>query len=403
MSLSIPSPVTEGPVVGSWPGWPAFTPEETERVAEVLRSGRVNYHTGEEGRAFEREYAAHLGCRWAVAMANGTLTLDLILRALGIGPGDEVVVTPRSFMASASCVAMAGATPVFADVDRESQNLTAESIARALTTKAKAVLLVHLAGWPAEMDAILDLCRSHGAFLIEDCAQAHGAAYRGRPVGTFGTVASWSFCQDKIITTGGEGGMVTTDDNALGEALWSLKDHGKGFEATYRRDHPPGYRWLHESFGTNARMTEMQAALGRIQLRRLPDWSKARAANAATLREALAPLPNVRIPWPPDHVVHAWYKFNAFLDPGSLREGWSRERVADEIAARGVPCMAGTCGELYREQAFVRAGMVPAERLPVAKELGETSLMFQVHPTLTPDDMRRAGEVVSWVVRQATR
>ncbi|MCW5939065.1 MAG: DegT/DnrJ/EryC1/StrS aminotransferase family protein [Fimbriimonadaceae bacterium] len=403
MSVSTPSPLTEGPVVASWPGWPSFTPEETERVAEVLRSGRVNYHTGQEGRQFEREYAAHLGCRGAVAMANGTLTLDLILRALGIGPGDEVVVTPRSFMASASCVAMAGATPVFADVDRESQNLTAESIARALTPKTKAVLLVHLAGWPAEMDTIVALCRSHGALLIEDCAQAHGASYRGRPVGTLGIVSSWSFCQDKIITTGGEGGLVATDDESLDDALWSLKDHGKSREATYRTDHPPGYRWLHESFGTNARMTEMQAALGRIQLRRLPEWSQARAANAAALREALSPIPNLRVPWPPDHVVHAWYKFNAFLDPGSLCDGWSRERIADEISARGVPCMAGTCGELYREQAFVQAGLGPNEPLPVAQELGETSLMLQVHPTLTPDDMRRAGEVVSWVVGQATR
>ena len=232
---------------------------------------------------------------------------------------------------------------------------------------------------------------------------AHGAFYRGRPVGTLGIVSSWSFCQDKIITTGGEGGLVATDDESLDDALWSLKDHGKSREATYRTDHPPGYRWLHESFGTNARMTEMQAALGRIQLRRLPEWSQARAANAAALREALSPIPSLRVPWPPDHVVHAWYKFNAFLALGSLRDGWSRERIADEVAVRGVPCMAGTCGELYRERAFVQAGLGRSEPLPVAQELGETSLMLQVHPTLTPDDMRRAGEVVSWVVGQATR
>jgi dTDP-4-amino-4,6-dideoxygalactose transaminase len=403
MSAPTPLPVTEGPYVESWPGWPCFSEDEAGRVAEVLRSGRVNYHTGSEGREFEREFAEHLGCRWAIAMANGTLTLDLALRALKIGPGDEVVVTPRSFMASAACVAMAGAVPVFADVDRDSQNLTAETVSRVVTQKTRAVIVVHLAGWPAEMDALTELCDDLRIHLIEDCAQAHGAAYRGRPVGTLGTLGSWSFCQDKIITTGGEGGMANTDDDELGRALWSLKDHGKGFDAVHKRRHPPGYRWLHESFGTNARMTELQAAIGRIQLRRLSEWRASRAQNAAALRDALKPVSNLRVPWPPAHVEHAWYKFNAFVEPGSLRDGWSRERIAEETSARGVPCLVGTCGELYLEQAFMKAGLGPPRRLPVAKELGETSLMFQVHPTLTPDHMHRAGEVVSWVARQAKR
>jgi dTDP-4-amino-4,6-dideoxygalactose transaminase len=386
-----------------WQRWPHFDDEQVTAAAAVLRSGKVNYWTGEEGRAFEREFALTCGSAHAIALANGTVALELALHVLGIGSGDEVVVTPRSFIASASTIALCGARPVFADVDPDSQNITPATVRAVLSRRTKAIVAVHLAGWPCEMDGLLELARRHGLKLIEDCAQATGARYRGRPVGSFGDLAAFSFCQDKIITTGGEGGMLTTDDPALWRAAWSYKDHGKSYDAVYHREHPPGFRWLHESLGTNWRMTEVQAAIGRRQLERLPDWLGARRRNAAILAEGLRPLPLLRVPKTPAHVDHAWYKFYAFVRPERLARGWTRDRVMAAIADRGVPCFSGSCSEIYLERAFIDCGLEPERPHVVARALGETGLMLLVHPTLTPEDMAYACRVVADVCARATR
>jgi dTDP-4-amino-4,6-dideoxygalactose transaminase len=383
--------------------WPAFTEEEVDAVARVLRSNRVNYWTGEETRAFEREFAQATGVPHAVALANGTLALDVALVALGLKPGDEVVVTPRSYFASASSVATGGGVPVFADVDRDSQNVTAATIERVLTPRTRGLLVVHLAGWPCDMDPIVDLARRRGLWVIEDCAQAHGATDRGRPVGSIGDIGCWSFCQDKILTTGGEGGMVTTRDAALWRRMWEYKDHGKSWEGVYERKHPPGFRWLHESFGTNWRMLEVQAAIGRIQLRRLPEWHRLRLRNARALAEAFAPFEAIRVPMPAEPSSHAWYKFYAFVRPERLAPGWSRDRIVAAIGERGVPCLHGSCPEIYLERAFDGTGWRPPERLPVARELGETSLMMLVHPTLTEAELDRAAGAVRAVMTEASR
>jgi dTDP-4-amino-4,6-dideoxygalactose transaminase len=386
--------------------WPSFTTEEAEAVQRVLLSNKVNYWTGQECREFEKEFAAWSGTTHAVALANGTLALDVALKALGIGPGDEVVVTPRTFMASVSCVVNAGATPVFADVDAESGNLSAATIARVLTPRTRAVICVHLAGWPCDMDPIMALAEQYGLKVIEDCAQAHGAYYKGRPVGSIGHVGAWSFCQDKIMTTGGEGGMVTTNDESLWRAMWEYKDHGKSHEAVFNREHPLGFRWLHESFGTNWRMLEMQAAVGRIQIKRMADWTARRNEHAAVLRSSLAPLTAngmIRLPelTAGEGSIHANYKFYAYLDPTKLGQGWTRDRIVDEIVAEGVPCFQGSCSEVYLEKAFDGTGWRPTTRLPVAKELGETSLMWLVHPTLTTEEMRKATQVSADVLFRA--
>jgi len=254
---------------GPFSPWPSFTQEEADAVSRVLLSNKVNYWTGQEGREFEKEFAAFAGTDYAIAVGNGTLALDLALKGLGIGPGDEVVVTPRTFLASATAVINAGAAPVFADVDPETQNITPATVAAVLTPKTRAIVCVHLAGWPCDMDGMMELAVEHNLFVIEDCAQAHGATYKGKPVGGLGHVGCWSFCQDKIMSTGGEGGMVTVNDRDLWSRMWSFKDHGKSWEAVYEREHPPGFRWLHESVGTNWRLTEMQSAIGRIQLQRM--------------------------------------------------------------------------------------------------------------------------------------
>lgn len=389
-------------MIGSeFPSWPCFTHDEAKAVADVLLSNRVNYWTGNEGREFEREFAEAVGCTHAVAVTNGTVALDLALKVLGVGNGDEVIVTPRTFMASASAIVNAGAKPVFADVDRESQNITADSIRPVLTERTRAIICVHLAGWPCDMDPIMDLAAERGLWVIEDCAQAHGARYKGRSVGSLGHVAAWSFCQDKIMTTGGEGGMLTTNDPEIWRKAWSYKDHGKSWDAVYNRDHGPGFRWVHESFGTNWRLTEMQAAIGRIQLRWLDGWIARRGENAKILDAYLSQIPALRVSMPPANIRHAYYKYYAFVRPELLAQGWSRDRIMGAIQAEGVPCLAGSCSEVYLEKAFQDAKLAPAERLPVARELGDTSLMFLVHPTLEPSHMHRVGEVVQRVMRQA--
>lgn len=382
--------------------WPFFGDDEVRAVEAVLRSGKVNYWTGGEGQAFEREYAGAIGVPYAIALANGTVALELALAMLGIGPGDEVVTTPRTFIASASCAVMRGAVPVFADVDRDSQNITAASIERVLTPRTKAIIPVHLAGWPCEMDAIVDLARDRNIAVIEDCAQANGAQYRGRPVGSFGTFGAFSFCQDKIITTGGEGGLLATGDESLWSRAWSFKDHGKSYAQMFRTDHAPGFRWVHESFGTNFRMTETQAAIGRLQLRKLDGWVARRRANAERLAAGLAGVGALRIPEPPAHVTHAFYKFYGFLDLARLKSDWTRERIIQQIVDGGVPCFSGSCSEVYLERAFDGTPSRPLQRLPVARELGETSLMFLVHPTLTAEHIDRTVTVARDVLVHAT-
>ncbi|MBL7647565.1 MAG: DegT/DnrJ/EryC1/StrS family aminotransferase [Candidatus Hydrogenedentes bacterium] len=382
--------------------WPSFSEEEIEAVGGVLRSGKVNYWTGTETREFEKEFAAFAGSKHAVALANGTLALELALRVLGVKAGDEVVVTPRTFIASASAAVIQGMIPVFADVDRDSGNITAESIAQVLTPRTKAIVLVHIAGWPCDMDPILALACERGIKVIEDCAQCHGAMYKGRPCGSLGDIAAWSFCQDKIMTTGGEGGMITLNDDAMWEEAWTYKDHGKSYDAIYRRPAPEGYRWLHEDFGTNWRLTEMQSVLGRIQLKRMPEWKALRARNAGILAQRFGANPFLRVPLPGADFDHAYYKFHVFIRPEQLKSGWTRDRILSECDARGIPCRNGVCGEIYMEKAFEKAGLRPKERLPVARELGETSLMFMVHPTLSEAHMHDMADRMSAVFAEAT-
>jgi dTDP-4-amino-4,6-dideoxygalactose transaminase len=384
--------------------WPSFTEEEADAARNVILSNRVNYWTGQECREFEMEFAAWTGARRAIALANGTLALDVALKALGIGPGDEVVVTPRTFIASISCVVNAGAIPVFADVEPDSGNLSARTIAAVLTPRTRAVVCVHLAGWPCDMDPIMALAEMHGLKVIEDCAQAHGSRYKGRSVGTIGHVGAWSFCQDKIMTTGGEGGMVTTNDEALWSAMWSYKDHGKSWSAVYERSHPPGFRWLHESFGTNWRMLEVQAVIGRIQLRRMGDWTARRIRNAEAIAATCHRHAAVQVPEysSADGSVHAQYKCYVYVRPDRMAAGWSRDRIVDEVMRRGVPCYQGSCSEVYLEKAFDGTGWRPAIPLPVAKSLGETSLMFLVHPTLTDAEIATTCRVLDEVLSQAS-
>ena len=377
--------------------WPLYSLEEANAVHDIVLSNQVNYWTGNECREFEKEFKVWSNSKYAVALGNGTLALDAALKALDISFGDEVIVTSRTFIASVSSIVNSGAIPIFADVDLDSQNITVESIRSVITKKTKAIICVHLAGWPCDMDEIMRIAKENDFYVIEDCAQAHGAKYKGKPVGSIGHIGCWSFCQDKIMTTGGEGGMVTTSNESLWRKIWAYKDHGKSYEAVYEREHPKGFKWLHESFGTNWRMTEMQAAIGRIQLKRMSEWHKKRLSNAKIIWVAAKQCRGLRVPNLPDFIEHAAYKCYIFL----FCDAELRDKIMMEINAKGVPCYSGSCSEVYLEKAFDNTGFRPKERLSAAKKLGETSLMFLVHPTLTKEEIQKTCDVITFVMNMA--
>lgn len=383
------------------PPWPCFEQDEIDAVVDVLKSGKINYWTGDKIKTFERMFAEYHGMKHAIALANGTLTLELALRGYGIGAGDEVITTARTFIASASCIVQVGAIPVIADVDLDSQNISPETIAAVITPKTKAIVVVHLAGWPADMPGIMSLAKKHNLAVIEDCAQAHGAKINGKLVGSFGQMSSFSFCQDKIMSTGGEGGMLLLNDTEIYEKIWAFKDHGKSYDAVFRRQHPEGFRWLCETFGTNYRLTEMQAAIGILQLQKLEGWVSQRNYLAKSIIQGVRDLKSLRIPEATPEIYHAFYKLYFFIRPEILKPGWTRDRIMKEVTARGIPLMSGSCGEIYLEKAFVNAGYGPKDRLPQAKQLAETSLMLMVHHTLGDDYVQKSVAALRSVLLEA--
>ncbi|KXI27544.1 DegT/DnrJ/EryC1/StrS family aminotransferase [Paraglaciecola hydrolytica] len=387
---------------GPFSPWPCFDAAEKQAVLEVLDSNKVNYWTGQQCREFEKKFAAYFESDYAVAVANGTVALDLAWQALALPKGSEVIVTSRTFIASVSSIVLAGLTPVFVDVELDSQNISADTIAPHITTNTSAILCVHLAGWPCEMDGIMALAKQHGLFVVEDCAQSHGAKYKGKSTGSIGDIAAWSFCQDKIMTTAGEGGMVTTNRKDLWEKVWSFKDHGKSFSAVYEKQHPPGFRWLHESIGTNWRMLEVQAAVGLKQLEKMPDWTAKRQAYSQQIWTIAGQCKALRVPSIPAYIEHAAYKCYVFVEPSQLKTGWNRDRIIDAINQQQVPCFSGSCSEVYLEKAFDDTPYRPKQPLVNAIELGQTALMFLVHPTLQQYEIDKCCEVLAEVMLEAS-
>lgn len=383
--------------------WPVYAEDEIEAVVQILRSGRVNaLHHGEHCHAFEEAFATMCDMPHAIALANGTLALELALRVLGVGPGDEVIVPARSFIASASCAIACGAVPVFADVDPDTQNLNAETVAAVMTPRTRAIVAVHLAGYPCPMDELIVLSESYGIKIVEDCAQAHGARFNGRPVGSFGDAAIFSFCTDKIISTGGEGGMLLLRDDDAWSRAWAYKDHGKSHRLTTGQAPGAAFKWLHDSFGSNYRMTEMQAAIGLHQLEKLPGWLAERTRHAGILDDSLSGLAALRLIAAPEGVTPAHYKYYAFVRPEWLAPGWSRDAIIAAAIDAGLPCQSGICPEIYREQAFVRSGLGPESPRPSALKLGQTSLMLPIDHTIDDDMVCEMGRALRDIVLMAT-
>jgi hypothetical protein len=379
--------------------WPYYGPDEIAAVSRILRSGKVNQWTGKEVFTFEKEYAAYLGLNYAVALSSGSVALDLALTALGIDKGDEVIVPCRSFVASASCVALRGATPVFCDIDRESQNVTVEEIEKVFTKRTKAVIAVHLSGWPCELDKLRNFCNKKKIYLIEDCAQAHGANYKGKPVGSFGDVSCFSFCQDKIISTAGEGGLLATNNKKIWQKVWSLKDHGRNYNKMFGKKSSGGFVWSVKDFGSNYRMTEIQAAVGRLALKKLDKWVSKRRKLTDILTQGFKKFSQLRVTVPSNEVYHSYYKYYVFTKPERLKPELSRDKIIDIFNREGIACGSGICPEIYREKAFQTSGDREGhQRLETARVLGETSLMFQVHPTLKKSQMHRIVDLMKEVL-----
>ena len=373
-----------------FPSWPSYSKEEILNVQRVLKSNKVNYWTGLECKKFEKEFADYVNTKYAVSLANGTLALDVSLNSLGISSGDEVIVTSRTFIASVSSIVNCGAKPIFADICPNSQNFRSSEVQKLITKNTKAIMCVHLAGFPCEMEKIMQIAHKYNLFVIEDCAQAHGAVYRGKPVGSIGHIGCWSFCQDKIMTTGGEGGMITTNDQDIWKKCWSFKDHGKSMEAMKKKSGNNGFRWVHESFGSNFRMTEIQACIGRYQLKKMSAWNKLRNKYQSAIWNYCKNVKGLRVPkfnepdWEHYHPknIHAAYKCYVFIENSMIHSSWSRDKIINALNKKGIPCFTGSCSEVYLEKAFEKTCLRPKIRLPVAKKLGETSLTFLIHPSL---------------------
>lgn len=381
-----------------FPKWPQYSQEEIDKVNEILISGNVNYWTGKEGKFFEKEFAKFCSSKYAISIANGSLALSAAYLSLGLKNNAELITTPRTFIATSSSAYLLNSKPVFADVDINSGCINADSIEPLITNSTKAICVVHLAGWPCDMDSICKLAKEYNIYLIEDCSQAHGAQINGKSVGSFGDVSVWSFCQDKIISTGGEGGMLTTNSEEIYEKVWSFRDHGKSRIAMMKETKSSEFRFLHENFGSNFRLTEIQSAIGRIQLKNINEINKSRSNNAQILINKLSDMNVIRIPLPDKKFRHAWYKFYCYLNSEFLKENWNRSRILNEISSLGYPAFSGGCSEIYLEKCFLNANLSPIKRLHNAKILGETSLMFLVHNTIKIKEMEEYADAIKKIL-----
>ena len=249
--------------------------KQINSVVNILKKNKTNYWTGNECKKFEKEFSKYHNIKHSIAVSNGSVALEIAIKALNLKKGSEIIVTPRSFIISASVVINLGYKPVFSDVD-DNGNLCSNEISKVLTKITKAVIIVHLNGISCDLDPIVKLVKKNKIYLVEDCSQAHGARYKNKPVGSFGDISIWSFCQDKIISTGGEGGMISTNSKNLWEKCWSYKDHGKNYLKVFKKKHQVGFKWLHDYYGSNYRMTEIQATIGRYQLKDLDKQIKDR-------------------------------------------------------------------------------------------------------------------------------
>jgi dTDP-4-amino-4,6-dideoxygalactose transaminase len=387
-----------------------YTLKQINNVSKILKKNKTNYWTGLEGKNFEREFSNYHNTKYSVAVSNGSIALEIALKALNLKKTDTVLVTPRSFIISASCVLNLGLKPIFADVD-DNGNLSIEGIKEAYNKNVKAIILVHLNGLSCDLDPILKFVKKNKIYLIEDCSQAHGAVYKNKKVGSFGDISTWSFCQDKIISTGGEGGMISTNNKNLWLKIWSLKDHGKNYQRVFDKKHKTGFRWLHDDLGSNYRMTEMQAVIGREQLKSLDQQIKKRNIIANLYLNGLKNFYQNDIIKKPDFKCetcplkqtvkkcnkckHVFYRLNLFVNQKKINQ----TKLIEKINKNKIECNMGSCPEIYREKIFKKLKLYPKKRLQNAKLLGETSIMFPINPNKEIKKIKQEIKVIGKIFK----
>ncbi len=369
-----------------------YTSKQIKKVSMVLKNNKTNYWTGKECKKFEVEFSKYIGNKYSVAVSNGSVALEIALRVLELKKGDRVIVTPRSFIISASIVLNLGLRPIFADVDHNG-NLSIEGIKKVYKNSVKAIIIVHLNGLSCDLDPILKFVKKNKTFLIEDCSQAHGAIYKGKQVGSYGDISTWSFCQDKIISTGGEGGMISTNNKRLFLKSWSLKEHGKNYNHVFFKKHKTNFKWLHDNLGSNYRMTEMQASIGREQLSILDKTINKRNLVANLYIKGLEIyFEKFRLLYKPNFkhkscsikfsekscnkCVNAFYRLNFYIKNKKIKQ----LKLIQDLIKYKVECGVGSCPEIYREKIFQKLKAYPKKRLTNAKLLGERSIMFPINP-----------------------
>ncbi len=334
-----------------FPKWPSFSNEEIKTVSSLLNKGQVNYRSGYYSNKFEREFASYIGVKYGIAVFNGSIALELALRALDIKKNDEVIVTPRSFIISSSIPILFEAKPVFADIDENTLGLTLESIKKVVTNKTKAIIAVHLGGVPCDIIKISNFAKKNNISLIEDCSQAHGASVKNRKVGSFGRISVFSFCNDKIISTGGEGGIVLTNEKQLYRKVYEYKDHGKDFKQ--QNKFLLNYNYIHNTFGTNYRITEFQSCLGRIQLKKLNKNLRTRNFIAKSIYKLSNKFPILfREPIFNKDNYNAYYVCYLFLNKNGIKKNININKIINTLRNSGIICSIGACPELYKEKVF---------------------------------------------------
>ena len=392
---------------GSFPAWPSFEESTIQAAADVLRSGKVNYWTGKIGMEFEREWAKWLGVKNAISVSNGTCALHTALASLNIGPGDEVICTSYSFIASSFCALQAGALPVFADVTTD-HTMDPNAIEPLITERTKAIVVVHLYGTVADMDPILAIARKHNLKVVEDCAQCFGGVYKGKKAGTIGDVGCFSFCQSKHFTTGGEGGMVVTNDDDLAWECRSFRDHGYDVQAKLNLLEMEGKQlYIHKRVGFNFRMTEMQSQIGLCELKRFDSWNlKNRVRNGKYLIAALKDHPLVMYtPVDTPERQNAFWWCPIVIDTAKLKEGIDTKQFIAAMAAEGVPVYSVLWPEMYKERAYIERNGFGVAKYPFfdpkarnidyskfnckqANWMTDRTISFFTHPVYTEAHMK---------------
>jgi dTDP-4-amino-4,6-dideoxygalactose transaminase len=405
-------------------GWPQFDEKAIAAVEQVLRSGKVNYWTGRKGMEFEQRFAAWQGSKYAVSVATGTAALHVALSALGIGPGDEVIVPSYTFIATSFSVVQAGAIPRFADVNLEDHCISVESAEKLVNRRTKAIIPVHLYGNVCDMDEILAFAKRHKLYVIEDNAEACGGIYKSKKTGTLGHIAACSFCQNKTFTTGGEGGMVTTDDEELAWKARSFRDHGYDVkERLNLLEMEQKLPYIHNMVGWNYRMTEMQSAIGLAELERIDTWNLPnRRRNARILMDALRERPEVKfLPIDTEERQNGWYAMAFSLDIENMN--CSIEQFVEAAVAEGVPCWKvfwpqchterafrefnsfGQSGFPFRSKEYTDAASVDYTKVEVPNARWHERHTFScfAYPTFTEDDMHQIACALVKVIAAYSR